>query len=101
MTVVSYSRLLNSELIIQNSEFSSFRCFVVKVYADDQESDIGYPDGYHGRHIAIDGKGRRYGLEYNVAETEGYANAKVEAHAALDLLDGERQADEREDEGGK
>ena len=81
--------------------FNLFRRFPIKVYTYDKEGDIGYPHGDNGRGTAIDGKGGGDGLEHDVAEAERNADTQVEAHAALDLLDGERQADEREDEGGK
>ena len=98
---LSYLHFLNSELIIQNSAFPSFRCLIIKVYADDEERDIGYPNCYHGRHVAIDGKGRGDGLEHDIAETEGYTDTKVEAHASLDLFGGEGYANECEYEGRK
>ena len=80
---------------------SSFRCFAVEIDGDAQVDDIGNPDGEARRQRAALGELLEEAVEEDVRETETRADADVQPRPSAHLARGERDPDQRQDEGGQ
>ena len=78
-----------------------FRCFLIQIECDEGIQDVGDPHRDHGRHIAIDGKCRRNGLEQDVREAQSQSDTQIKSHTPFGLLGRQGDSNQCQDEGGK